>query len=72
MALPHTVTELLDRANLIGNERLIYESRLAGIFQRIRDKSYREGKEVGFSEGMDACFDVVASEEEQDDIQAIP
>ncbi len=72
MALPHTVIELLDRANVTGNERLMYEQRFIGIFQRIRDKAYRDGKEVGFSEGMDACFDVTVAEEEIDDVQTIP
>jgi len=66
MALPRTVLELFDKANLTGNERLLYEQRIVGIFQRIRDKSYTEGKDVGFAEGMDACFDLVASEEETD------
>jgi len=71
MALPHTVHELFDRANLSENERLVYGQRLARIFQRIRDKSYCEGKEVGFSEGVDVGFDMAALEEESDDVQVI-
>ena len=72
MALPRTVVELFDKANLNGNERLLYEQKIIGIFQRIRDKAYREGKDVGFAEGMDACFDIVASEEEIENVQNIP
>ncbi len=71
MALPRTIVELFDRANLSGNERQLYEQKITSIFQRVRDKSYREGKDVGFAEGMDTCFDIVASEEETDNVQNI-
>ncbi len=72
MALPHTIVELLDRANLTEGERTMYKGRIYAVFQKIRDKSYEEGRQAGISEGMDVCFDLMASEEDDKDVQTIP
>ena len=67
MALPHTIIELLDKAKLVGNDRVVYEERIFSILQKIRDKAYNEGKAAGIAEGMDTCFDLMAVEESEKD-----
>lgn len=50
IALPHTINELLDRANLRPEERLAYESRLEKIFNKMYKRALREGYDKGCEE----------------------
>lgn len=74
MALPHTIIELMDKAQLSPKERELYGNRVGRLLQAIRERAYREGHDAGYAIGMDDCFNALDSIDavDDDDIKNLP